>query len=874
MKYLFVTLLYVLLAHPAWAAKLALVIGNSQYAQLQDLKNPTTDAEGYRDVLSVLGYDVTFHTDLDRFGMEDAIIDFADRIRDGDEAFVVFSGHGWSDGSVNYLLATDSPLSGSERKLKRYSFALKNGYNGLLDELALQGAGLQVAVVDACRDNPFKPPEGSKNLGIGRGLSRLQPPEGAFVVFSAGAGEVALDRLPSDPADEKFSVFTRHFLPLLNSGLTLEDAVSLAQTQTAELAAQIGHRQRPSYYDETLGKTCLAGECHDLIKLAALNAAKPSQCDRLYEEAKSLDGCFGYESYLAQCADHDFASIAKTFVARQCVQVEAEPEPDPNELARIAKVQRCDALYNEAKDLGACFGYESYVAECEDHAFWGIANGYLDRECQAPQPEPQPDPAELARLAEANRCKALYQEAKDLNACFAYESYVSSCSSHDFAALANGYIERECREPEIALDAQSQKLIDIRRCDTLAASPFDPARPSDLPGVEFDALQVSAALPACQNASVQATENPRMSFAVGRILEAAGDLSAAKAEYSIAASKGYAAAHTALGRFARDGRAGDKDIAEALRRFETAATAGDPAAMTMLSRLYEGDAGLARQDFGKAIDYITQAADLNYPRAFRELGRIYAKGTLFQKDAIKSFENYEKAAAHGDPHARYELGLILLRGDLGIDRNPLKALEYFQAAADQGDVSAQQRLASLYHYGVDLDGTGTKQTDPKKALHWYEEAAHNGSANAQVALARIFENGSMGTPRDLGEALKYYEMAAEQDFLQGLELAAGYYESGEAGVTDPQKAAKYWIRAVELGSRVPVRDREWKRETALELQRQLKAKGHYGGAIDGAIGPGTRRALKGTFDQFHRFHRYDPARDVLKYANFGWDCQC
>ncbi len=874
MRAFFSALFLLAAAQPVLAAKLALVIGNSEYTHLEDLRNPVTDGEGYRDALTELGYEVSFHTDLDRFGMEDAIIDFADRIRDGDEAFVVFSGHGWSDGSVNYLLATDSPLSGSERKLKRYSFALKNGYDGLLDELAIQGARLQVAVVDACRDNPFKPPEGAKSLGLGRGLSRVQPPEGAFVIFSAGAGQVALDRLPSDKAEERFSVFTRNFLPLLNSGLTLEDAVSVAQTQTAELAAQVGHRQSPSYYDETLGKTCLAEDCHDLIELAALNAAKPSQCDLLYEEAKTLDGCFAFESYLANCGDHAFASIAESYVARQCTQVEAEPEPDPEELARIAKVQRCDALYQEAKELGACFAYETYTKDCADHAFFGMAQGYLDQQCKAPEPEPQPDPVELARLAEAQRCDALYQEAKDVGACFAYESYAASCETHAFASIAQGFLDRECRAPEVALDSEAQALVDIRRCDTLAASPFDPARPEDLPGVDFEDLQTEAALAACQTANVRAPDNPRVSFSLARVLEASGDFTEAKAFYSIAASKGYAAAQTALGRFARDGRTGAKDIAEALRQFESAAALGDPAAMTMLALLYEGDAGLARQDYAKAMDQISRAAELNHARAFRELGRIYSKGTLYQKDPIKSFEYYQRAADLGDPRARYEMGLILLRGDDGIEKDVQQALAYFQAAADEGNVTAQQRLASLFHYGVEVPGTGRKESDPKKALHWYEEAAINGSPNAQVTLARIFEAGSLGAPRDLAEALKYYEMAAEQDFLQGLEQAAEYYENGETGVTDPKKAARYWIRAAELGSKIPTWTRGWSRATALELQRQLKAKGHYKGAIDGAVGPGTRKALKDAYDEFHRLHRYDPAREVIAYANFGWDCQC
>lgn len=253
---------------PARAAKKALVIGNGAYVSLEPLRNTRPDAEGYRDVFAQLGYEVHFHTDLDELALEEAVISFVDGILPGDEIAFVYSGHGWSADGINYLIPVDAPKQGSERLLARRSLALKNGVNGVLDDIAAQGAGLSLAIIDACRDNPFAS-NGTRSVGSTRGLARVAPRKGSFVIYSAGEGQTALDRLPSDTPDQRYSVFTRHFLPLLSSDLYIEDAISEAQLRVSMAAETQGHQQQPAYYDQTLGKTCLNGTCRGTVPDAA-----------------------------------------------------------------------------------------------------------------------------------------------------------------------------------------------------------------------------------------------------------------------------------------------------------------------------------------------------------------------------------------------------------------------------------------------------------------------------------------------------------------------------------------------------------------------------------------------------------------------------
>jgi len=80
-------------------------------------------------------------------------------------------------------------------------------------------------------------------------------------VFSADAGQAALDRLSNDDPDPN-GVFTRNFLPLLRQNITLLDAIKAAQASVVAAARNIGYDQRPAFYDGTIGDSaCLTDSC-------------------------------------------------------------------------------------------------------------------------------------------------------------------------------------------------------------------------------------------------------------------------------------------------------------------------------------------------------------------------------------------------------------------------------------------------------------------------------------------------------------------------------------------------------------------------------------------------------------------------------------
>ena len=210
--------------------RLALVIGNDDYQHIDKLQKAVADAKAYAAVLREKGFSVQEGYDLSILDMSGAVADFVEKIHPGDTAVFVYSGHGWSDGAHNYLVGVDAPDRVNQERLTRLSLPLRNGVDGVLDDFQRKNAGLKVAIIDACRDDPFRPPPGERGYALARGL-RPQSVEGSFVVYSAGEGQSAMDRL-SDADSDPNSVFTRTFLPLLRADLPLHDAIKASQAKT------------------------------------------------------------------------------------------------------------------------------------------------------------------------------------------------------------------------------------------------------------------------------------------------------------------------------------------------------------------------------------------------------------------------------------------------------------------------------------------------------------------------------------------------------------------------------------------------------------------------------------------------------------------
>ncbi len=200
--------------------KTALVIGNGAY-RIGPLKNPVNDAQAIAAQLRTLGFEVTQRENLGLRDMIETFRQFSIAARSADVRLVFYAGHGVQVKGRNYLLPVDTEIRGEDEMPAKSA-----DLNELLDRLATIKQGINIFILDACRNNPFSGaeilgPDGRrlKFRGIAApGLALVQAPLGSMVAFSTAPGGVALDN-----PGERNSLYTKHLLETMQSpGLPIE----------------------------------------------------------------------------------------------------------------------------------------------------------------------------------------------------------------------------------------------------------------------------------------------------------------------------------------------------------------------------------------------------------------------------------------------------------------------------------------------------------------------------------------------------------------------------------------------------------------------------------------------------------------------------
>ena len=205
----------------------ALVIGNANY-QSSPLRNPLNDARDMAAALKGLGFQVQSLLDADAPEMEQAILDFGDRLRDGGVGLFYYAGHGVQAQGRNYLIPLQANIS---REIQLRHKAVDAGL--VLDAMGAANNGLNIVILDACRDNPYADSFRSSS----RGLARMDSPKGSLIAYATAPGDVAAD------GDGRNGLFTKHLLTALQQPgqlveLTFKDVVK-------GVSRESGGRQTP-----------------------------------------------------------------------------------------------------------------------------------------------------------------------------------------------------------------------------------------------------------------------------------------------------------------------------------------------------------------------------------------------------------------------------------------------------------------------------------------------------------------------------------------------------------------------------------------------------------------------------------------------------
>ncbi len=161
----------------------ALVVGNSTYKS-SPLHNPVNDASDIAKVLKSLGFDVILKKNADKQSMENAMRTFGRKLARSEIGLFYYAGHGMQLQGINYLIPVNNNIK--EESEVRY-FAVDAGF--VLAKMEAAGNPLNIVILDACRDNPFKRSFRSSS----KGLARMDAPDGTIIAYATKAGSVAED---------------------------------------------------------------------------------------------------------------------------------------------------------------------------------------------------------------------------------------------------------------------------------------------------------------------------------------------------------------------------------------------------------------------------------------------------------------------------------------------------------------------------------------------------------------------------------------------------------------------------------------------------------------------------------------------------------
>lgn len=259
------------------AGRIALVMGNGAYPQLP-LRNPVNDARALGSSLKELGFEVIQRENAGLSSMVDGMREFLDRGRDAQVRLVYFAGHGAQLRGKNFLIPVDAALRSEE------DLPLKTAnVSELVDKLAKLEGGVNILILDACRDATFpllartRNPTAQRNLPIGFAES-TRPPQGTIIAYSTSPGSVALDGPGSH------SSYTRHLLTHMKEpGLPVEQMFKRVRDGVVR---DTDKKQVPWETSSLLGDFCFRRTPEGACPAIVLNPAHSFRSDTLTASAR------------------------------------------------------------------------------------------------------------------------------------------------------------------------------------------------------------------------------------------------------------------------------------------------------------------------------------------------------------------------------------------------------------------------------------------------------------------------------------------------------------------------------------------------------------------------------------------------------------
>lgn len=170
--------------------RLALVMGNSRYDGLENLPNVKSDTKLISSKLEKLGFQTKVVLNSSRKEMLQSIREFGQELDDNDVGLFYYAGHAVQQGNQNYMIPSEDAGDIDKSTLEFDAIDL----NRVVAQMRDAESSVNIVILDACRDNPFKNQSRTRGLGNTEGLAAPSANvRGMYIAYSTAPGSLASD---------------------------------------------------------------------------------------------------------------------------------------------------------------------------------------------------------------------------------------------------------------------------------------------------------------------------------------------------------------------------------------------------------------------------------------------------------------------------------------------------------------------------------------------------------------------------------------------------------------------------------------------------------------------------------------------------------
>jgi len=286
----------------------ALVIGNSRYRHISPLANPANDATDISTTLKGLGFEVALAVDATHQAMENEILRFGRKLRKGGVGLFYFAGHGVQVSGRNYLIPIDANVD-SESDIQFETVDAGR----VLGKMEDAGNGINIVILDACRNNPFA----GKFRSGSSGLAKMEAPTGSILAYATAPGSVAAD------GEGRNGLYTAKLLKFIGQqGLSIEDCFKMVRIEVMEASE---NRQVPWESSSLTANFYFVSP--EPVNVATKDS-RPSESFELlfWESVKDSKDVKQYQSYIDAFPNGTFITLANIYIEKYGVKDSAAVE--------------------------------------------------------------------------------------------------------------------------------------------------------------------------------------------------------------------------------------------------------------------------------------------------------------------------------------------------------------------------------------------------------------------------------------------------------------------------------------------------------------------------------------------------------------------